>query len=239
VRTRTALALGASVLLGLPSGASALDIDTFDTSQTVLIPAGPPTPQTDSSATAAPEAIGGSREIILERTGGFGIAMADVDVSTDGVFSLSTGAAVSAVSTIAWDGGADDSIDYGGLGGIDVTEGGANDTLQVVVRSDLDATITIQFHTDNANDFLSAQIDVTGAGQGDGPFQTIEIPLASLVSNGAGADLTSIGAILAEATGPASVDLQIDRISLIPEPGTLVLMGLGVSGLTLLGRRRA
>ena len=228
------------MLLGLPLSASALSIDTFDTSQNVLIAPGPPNPQTVDDASAAAEAVGGSREIVLTRTGGFGLAGLDASLSGAGLLSLSTGAAVVADALLVYDGSADGSVDPSGLGGVDLTDGGASSILQVVARSDLDAVIRVQIHSGSATDYLFAEFNLTGAGTGAGAFQTLQIPLAALVAEGLGADVANVGAVVVAISGQPSVDLQIDSIgTIVPEPTSLILMGLGTAGLAIAGRRRS
>lgn len=239
MRKRILLAFTATSLLGLPFVASAITIDDFATEQSAVINFGPPTPETASSAAAAPEAIGGSREITLVRAApSFGTASADSSLSDAGLFSHSSGAAVTATSTLVYDGTADGTTDVNGLGGATVIGAGEN-TLRVIARSDLDGTIRIQFHSGSETDYLFTEVTVNGAGAGDGPLQIIDIPLGSLSTEGAGADLGSLGAIQAIVSGPASLDLQIDSISTIPEPASMAMLALGLGGLLISGRRRA
>jgi hypothetical protein len=235
---RISLALAATLVLGLPFSAGAIGIDDFSTEQFAALGFGDAGPADDGAA--APEAIGGTREITLERDGvSLGTSSADSSLSDGGLFSLSNGAGVTAVATLVYDGTADGTTNFNGLGGASVI-GGGEDTLRVIARSDLDGTVRIQFHSGSATDYLFADIAVTGAGAGDGPFQIFDISLASLQTQGSGADLGNLGAIQAILSGESSVDLQIDSIStfVIPEPTTVALMGLGLTGLAVAGRRR-
>ncbi len=226
MRTRLLSLVATTALISAPFTASALIIDDFIDDQIVEIGIGPPNPQDDSNTVPA---LLGDRELYLERTAGFGSASADVNMSEADVYSFSTGPGVVANAALT----------YGNFGTADVTDGGVSAFFEFSVRSDLDALVTVNFVS--AGSTSSADFNVTGTGTGAGdPFQFLNVPLAALVGT---ADLTLIDAISVVISGPASLDLQIGELRTvqnpIPEPGTLMLLGMGIGGLTFASRRRA
>ena len=236
MRGMVSLVLGLVLGLAWPVAASALLIDDFATGAGgFVISVGGSNPAPDSETQVGAGILGGERALILTRTAGLGIAATDVSLSENGVYSFTTGAGVTAEGQLSYD-GSSGPFDPGGLGGIDVTDGGASTFVRFQVRSDQAATLRITFLSGDIADTLFAEV-VVPATSTIGPFQTIDIPFASLMTAGAGANLTSVGAVLVDITGPASLDLQIDQIATVPEPGTLMLLLTGI--LILAGGRRA
>ena len=225
MRTRLFSLFAATALLSAPFAASALILDDFEDDQLVVIGIGPPNPQDAFNTVAALE---GDREMYLERTEGFGSASADANMTQASAFSLSTGPGVVATVELTWS----------NFGSADVTDGGASGFLELSVRSDLDAVVTVNFLSGGSTS--SAVFNVTGTGTGAGdPFQFLNVALTDLVGS---AVLTMVDGIELLISGPASLDLQIGVLRTvqtpIPEPGTLALLGLGLAGLAHSSRRR-
>ncbi len=123
----------AMLALAATQGAeAALLIDGFATSQTVGVGGGI---SSAFNATLAPEALGGERDIEVTRTSPSGSITVDVFMS-----SVEYAASFTAQGNarIVWD-GADASalIDPVGLGGLDLTQGGAHDRFFFDAGSDL------------------------------------------------------------------------------------------------------
>ncbi len=249
VRIPLPLTLGLAVaagLVGSPFASSALSIDEFVEEQQVSIPIGPPTLQMDHNSVSLAGGLGGQRVISQLRVAGFGSASVDVNRTEAGRLSFSTGPGV-VVST---------AIRYGGFAPVDLTDGGLSRFLEISARSDLDATIRVHLDSAAGASFVDFALLGTGTGPGD-PFQFLNVrfedlrPAPNLLLGvlpgpvgGAPiplADLTAIEGISVEIHGPPALDLQIDFLRTvaapIPEPGTLVLLSLGVA--VLAARRSA
>ncbi len=246
--------------------AAPIVIDAFGTDQNqIQVGPGQPgnNPWTAGSGVAAPDAIGGSRNISITRVSGNGSDTADVGL-TPGVFTLSTAAANNSVGRIIWDGDTNSSVNPTGLGGRDLTDGGTNTFLRLQARSDITGTIYITIFT-SATAYSTVAITLPALGFGATPFTEYIIPFSSF-TQGAPANVTSstIGFNLGAASGSANftnvgaitlfVDgtgagsagldtqirlLQADGPPPVPEPVTLLLSGVGLGFIGLLRRRQA
>ncbi len=93
----------------------------------------------ETSATADDVSIlGGERDVILTVTTGGGPLFVDTNTSQPGQFSHAAGSGVKGRTTIIYDGddGLATTLNPTGLGGIDITNGGVDTALVVVVTSD-------------------------------------------------------------------------------------------------------
>ncbi len=212
-----------AALVSFSFSAVAGTIDEFSDDQLVLIPIGPPTPQSDDDTTALGGSLVADRTILLDRTVGFGIASVDANMTQAGRLSFSTGPSVVASATVIY-------TDFDG-GTLDVTDAGESAFVEVFARSDLDATIRVSFQSAGSLSFFDFALNGTGTGLGD-PYQFLNVNFAGLIGD---ADLTAVDTIFLDIFGPPSLDLQIDVLRTVktpvPEPGTLALLGLGVAAL--------
>lgn len=217
-----------------------LIIDSFDTGQFVSVTGTPSGFKSATDTIAAAEALGGERDIYLERTSAnSGSVSADVDTSLPGALTYSSGSSTTGNAIIVWDGSDSDatSLDATGLGGVDLTLGGTLNALAIRTTSDLGASLVLTIYKDAAN--YSA---FTQAVPADGTFtlQDFVIPFASFgVVGGTGADFTNVGAISLKVVGTtANVDLAVDFIKAVPEPTSGLLVGLATLAAGLVLKRK-
>ncbi len=216
-------------------------IDTFNDDQGFITVSGRPAgPMSATNTVAAAGAVGGERTIVVKREGtNAGYVQADVNLSVPGVLSYGSGASTIGRALVSWDGDSSGAINYTGLGGVDVTQGGVNTHLALKAQSDLGDELIVTFWTDAGN-ASATTIHVPG---NEPNWANFLIPLASFVSvAGSGANFASVGAITMDIIGSyqPSLDLSVDVISVlnpstVPEPS---LIWLGCVGIVLLGIRK-
>lgn len=233
---RIALAVAVGWALTAPSTASALVIDSFDDDFAVEIGLGGlPNPTEATGGSLASGGPNGARAVVLTRTAGGGSASVDTNLSEANALSVSTGAGVAATALVIWDGDDDVTLNPNGLGGFDIAPGGEQFISVSVLADQSGIGLRLTLYENGGG---SATIDWVTAGGNTfdgGTAETFSESLASL-----GIDPSNIGAITLEVFGPTSFDVQITSFqTVIPEPGALALVGLGLAGLAIQGRRRA
>jgi hypothetical protein len=215
-----AWACAAILLFG--TSASALTIDDFTASQVAQIVVGGSSPQSSGAMSVTlGDGTTASRTLTVARTGmapGMGSVSLDSNISDPGQLSFATGASVNGMGT----------VEYTGFGSdLDIS---GDATLRLVAGSDLGASVDVTL-SDSMGGSAVASFSVPASSP-----MPLDIPLSSL----AGVDLSSINGISIAVSGPSSVDVEIGSIgtTVVPEPGSLMLLGLGSLGLAFVGRRR-
>lgn len=241
----------AAISMSVGAQAAPIDIDLFTTGQGPLTDTSVDATAVSSSIIGA-DIIGGERDMSSNLTA----LNAPGNVSSEvggGKYAFSITNGEQGVGVLQWD-GADNSmgVNYTGLGGVDLTDLFTNTAIELIVNgSDGFFTFAIQIWTDASNWSIltllaneQAYID---------PGVAHYIPLAAFSScgfgnpgdpifvtcGGTGADLTNVGAIQATISSldNGGLDLTLDQVRVVPEPGSLALAGLGLLGLGALRRR--
>ncbi len=169
--------------------------------------------RTNSSAIAAPEAIGGERDFFLQLSSATGMLTLDSNGVTPGVLEFNASAVASGRRMVSWDGidGNGAVLNATGLGGFDLTDGGTARYLEFLAGADhANGVLQIRVYSD-ATHWSLANVNLPDTG---GAATSI-IPLAfkSFVAQaGGGANFASIGAIEMEVTGGQAVDGQLELI---------------------------
>lgn len=219
-------------LMCVPANA-ALVIDDFIATMSAVANGAPG--DTDSDSGAAATAIGGFREIFVEKTGGASGHDVRLDINPFALERLnhSQNGSQLGYSLTTWD------SNGAGLGGIDLTS-----FTQLIVGVDTADPAPIIFTIGDADSAESASgtllVPFTAA------FTEYILPFGALVPTGGTlADiLDSVDSITMEIDGRARAGMDVVltqvRADIVPEPGTLAIWGLlfGVVGLCGCRRRR-
>ncbi len=225
-----------SLLSFFPLGVEATVIDSFDTSQIIQLS----TPGTASSSVTsfAGDILGNERDMTVQLISGSGVT-AESNLGGFSIFNQSQDAASTATTTLSWD-GIDNSpiLNPTGLGGIDITSGGANNGISLTVLfDDLPASLDISVYTDSGN-WSKYSINLPGL-----IFtpQTYGILFSNFATQaGSGANFSNVGAIELFIDGSifGGTDMLFDNfVTAVPEPSTLLLLS-GALLLSMAGLRR-
>ena len=238
--------LSVALLLGTSVLGNATIIDSFNGALNLNIPSGGANPSSVSGGNTpgAIDVVGGSRGVTFTRTAGNGAEQLNIDLGGTDFLEFASGSFDTVTAFLQWDGDTNpNSLNTTGLGGIDLTEGAANDQFVIAQHSDRPSL--------PGNSLILTLTVYTGSGTGSatfnsintsfiGPFVILQIPFASFSGTPDFADVGAIELFISGNSSPGA-DLAIDYIetnTAVPEPATLVMSALGLLGVCLLKRRR-
>ena len=192
-------------------------IDTFDTtSQSISASFGGTNPAFSVAPLLPAEGIGGERDMFVNSTAGTVSMQADTP-STTNFLAFDVGAASNGSRILTYDGADGDAqvLDTNGLGGIDLTDGGASVGFRLKIGGEAGTNLVI---TVNSGANTSTRTVVIPTTSGATPSATLDIPFSTFtIGNGTGANFASVGALTFEVTGPDAADAIIDNIGTYSE----------------------
>jgi len=152
--------------------------------------------------------LGGERDLYITATEGVGALVIDDPSYTEDMLNLTTGTSGFFTGTVTWDGNDSDarSLDTNGLGGADLTDGGRNDGLQLLIYftdDDFDFVMYVYSGTKVASRTLELRESV------DKPGRSLFVPFSDF--SGDTTVFTSSGAIVLDIIPQVlAVDLDLD-----------------------------
>ncbi len=219
------------VLLASPVSAHAILIDNFSTYQTLSVPPGNTKFDTVDDA-GDPYILGEERDVIATATGGTADLQIIVDAGGSGTFAINAPTSQTWDTTIQWDGSDDnDTLDYTGLGGVDLTDGGVNDRFGLwILESDHPtdppgsaSALSIEVYT-SATQWSSYSIPSLGPIWQLGQEFVVKFDDFVDVGGFGGADFTNVGAIqLTIASSMGAHDVQLDFFQTTSTPGAIIV----------------
>ncbi len=178
-----------------------------------------------TSTVAAPEAIGGSRDLLVNKTSDIGsISLVVNDPASPGFLQVRSDGFGGGQRVVIWDGADDDPavVDDDGLGSIDLTSGGDAAGLRLVIGADLPAgSAVVRLYTDDGDSntltlLSTATLNIPQTTTQPTSVEFLPFTQFSIAPGASGpADLTDIGAIEFEVIADPNYDALADLIGTI------------------------
>lgn len=249
-KTLASMAAAAALLAAPLASQAALVIDDFsvsqaevlDTTSGAFLPAPTSAYSTNiandagsgsSQAGAAANIIGGQRDLLVYKSSGTGHATASVEFD-ELVFDSDNG--TNGFAVVRWDGAGttfNQAIDTDGLGGVDLASSGV--AIGIDSDADLAYQLTFQVWSETAPGTWTLSEVTKNVGSG---LQAVTM----LFSDFTGVNFASVGAMqMIVNTGALTqrLDVNLEIIGTVPEPGSVALAGLALLGLAATRRRKA
>ncbi len=169
-----------------------------------------------SSSVSTMEVIGGERDLTIKLTSATGGVSLNVNAFNLELLEFNSSTTGGGRGTVVWDGTDSDplTLDPTGLGGIDLTGGGASDGFRLTAGVDQNGvTVTVRVHTD-ATSYSEGTWTVTNTGGGS--IDALYIPFADFVQGAtatAQVDFANVGAIEMQINGVIAADGQFGEFS--------------------------
>ncbi len=197
-------------------GVQGTPIDTFsDTTQSISVSrlGG----KTATSSMAAPEAIGGYRNLYTQLTSSVGNLSLSANDDVPDVLDFSSGPAAYGTFQVTWDGSSASTLNPTGLNHADLTGSGANQGIQFLLGADhAGASLILKVYSD-ASDWSQATVAVPNTGNGSATGVESIAFSAFSVGGGSGANFSNVGAVQLELgmQGVSAVDGEVGPIATI------------------------
>lgn len=174
-------------------------------------------PTTDASTQLAPESLGGERDLFVELQSAPGAVELEVNLLGLGLLTFSNKLGAVGRGTVTWDGLDNNGsvLDPVGLGGVDLTEGGANIGIRLLLGADLPGgSATLRVYTDAGN-YSSYQLPIPQTPSSTAEDEVILRFGDFIPAAGSGAAFTNVGAVQMEIQGVSNLDAEFKELGTI------------------------